>query len=53
MEKNNMDIINQNKNKELLKELITTLNKDYGLSLRKIAVELNIPRETLRLINKE
>ncbi len=53
MKKNNLDIINPKRNKELLKELITTLNKDYRLSLRKIAVELNIPRETLRLINKE
>ena len=53
MEKNNLDIINPKRNKELLKELITTLNKDYGLSLRKIAFELNIPRETLRLINKK
>ena len=53
MEKNNMDIISPKRNKELLKDLITTLNKDYGLSLRKIAVELNIPRETLRLINKK
>ena len=53
MKKNDMDFKNLKKNKELLKELITTLNKDYGLSLRKIAVELNIPRETLRLINKK
>ena len=53
MEKNNLDIINPKRNKELLKDLIATLNKDYGLSLRKIAVELNIPRETLRLINKK
>lgn len=41
------------KNRNALKELVSILNNEYGLSLRKVAIELNINRERIRTIFKE
>lgn len=53
IKKENMNLFELKKNKEILKTLICILHNGYGLSLRKISEELNIARETLRKIYNE
>lgn len=50
---NDLDLINIKKEKNKLKELIFLLRKNYKISLRKIAEELNIGREFVRTLYKE
>lgn len=47
---NNLKLEELKENKENLKELIEILKDKYNISLRKIAIYLNIPRETIRIL---
>ena len=53
LKRKNVEFYELNNNKNLLKELINTLYSKYRLSLRKIAEETNIARETIRKIYNE
>lgn len=48
--KNGVNLIELKKDNKMLKELIILLKDKYNISLRKIAKELNIGRETIRTI---
>lgn len=50
---NNLRIEQLKQNNEKLKQLIEILKYKYNISLRKIAVYLNISREKIRVIAKE
>ena len=52
LRKNNISLGDMKKDPEYLRELISILKNDYKISLRKIADELNIGRETVRKIYK-
>ena len=54
LNENNCSIEELKKNKQKLYSLIVLLKKDYKISLRNIAMTLNINRETVRkLFNKK
>lgn len=50
---NNLQMKQLKENKESLKELIEILKSKYNISLRKIAIYLNISRETVRVMGNE
>lgn len=50
IKKNNINLNEIRKNKKELKEIITILKENEGISLRKIAEELNLSRESVRRI---
>ena len=49
----NLNLLNLKENNQEIRILICNLKKKYGISLRKIAEEIGIPRETLRRIYNE
>ena len=49
---NNLELDNIKKDRKKLKELIIILKSDYNISLRKIAEEIGLNRETVRKIYK-
>lgn len=53
IKENNMKISDLKKDKKNLKKLIKILNQEYKISLRQIAEEINIGRETIRKINND
>lgn len=53
LKQNNISLIDIKNNKALLNVSVKNLKNDYKISLRKIAEELNLGRETIRKIYKE